>query len=354
MKVVIDNKIPYINGAIEHIADEVVYADGRAFTPELIKEADALIIRTRTRCDRELLDGSTVQFIATATIGHDHIDADYCRRAGIIWKNTPGANANSVAGYIESCLVLMTKELKMPLTEMIMGVVGVGHVGSLICEKAASFGMKVLENDPPRETKEGKHRFVSLEEIAENCDVISFHTPLTMEGEHKTFHLADDKFFRSLKKRPVIINTSRGEVIHTQSLLGAINEGWVSEVVIDVWENEPHINSELLEKAYIATPHVAGYSGDGKGNATRMALEALCEHFKIKANFTIEVPLPLITEKMLATDNDDLILTAYNPMTDTCKLKADPDLFEEIRNNYPLRREVEVYSKARNDFFKSK
>ena len=278
MKVVVDNKIPYINKAIEAIASEVVYAPGNEFTPELIKDADALIIRTRTICNRELLEGSKVQFIATATIGYDHIDVQYCHDAGISWINAPGSNANSVAEYIESALTLLVKDREMPLSKMKIGIVGVGNVGTLISEKAITFGMSVLENDPPRGAREGNEQFATLEQIAEECDIISFHTPLTMEGTYKTYHLADEAFFHSLKKKPLIINTSRGEVIDTKALLKAMDEGLVSDAIIDVWENEPNIDRELLKRAYIATPHIAGYSADGKANATRMALEGLCRH----------------------------------------------------------------------------
>lgn len=347
MKVVIDEKIPYIKEAIEAITDEVVYAPGNGFTPELVKDADALIIRTRTKCNRELLEGSKVQFIATATIGYDHIDVEYCRKAGIAWVNAPGSNANSVAEYIESALALLLKEHHLPLGEMKMGVVGVGNVGKLVSGKAVTFGMTVLENDPPRATHEGSKPFATLEQIAEECDIITFHTPLTMEGEYKTYHLADEVFFRSLKKKPIIINTARGEVVDTQALLKAMDEGLVStDAIIDVWENEPDINRELLERAYIATPHIAGYSADGKGNATRMALEGLCRHFHVDAEIKFKLPRPRVTSKSLFNNADDMILVAYDPRRDTKWLKNGPDKFEDFRNNYPIRREVAIYNEA--------
>lgn len=346
MKVIVDNKVPYIKEAIEAIADEVVYAPGNEFTPELIKDADALIIRTRTICNRELLEGSNVQFIATATIGYDHIDVQYCRDAGISWVNAPGSNANSVAEYVESVLTLLLKERGMPLSKMKMGIVGVGNVGTRVSRKAITFGMSVLENDPPRAACEGSGQFATLEQIAEECDIISFHTPLTMEGPYKTFHLAGEAFFRSLKKKPLIINTARGEVVDTKALLTAMREGFVSDAVIDVWENEPDIDRELLKRAYITTPHIAGYSADGKGNATRMALEGLCKHFNIEAKIKIRLPRPRITAKSLFNNHDDIILAAYNPMRDTKRLKREPGCFEEFRNNYLLRREVEIYHDA--------
>ena len=175
MRVIVDNKIPFIREAIEHIADEVVYAPGNAFTPELVKDADALVIRTRTHCDRTLLEGSRVQFIATATIGFDHIDTEYCQAAGIAWANAPGCNAPSVAQYLHSVLLLLQMKQDKPLTGRTIGIVGVGHVGSLVAEVAGDLGMKVLLNDPPREEQEGPGRYAPLRQLAEEADFISLH-----------------------------------------------------------------------------------------------------------------------------------------------------------------------------------
>jgi erythronate-4-phosphate dehydrogenase len=336
---------------IETIADKVVYASDSGFTPELIKDADALIIRTRTRCDRKLLAGSNVQFIATATIGYEHIAARYCREAGISWINAPGSNANSVAEYVESALTLLLKDREMPLSKMKMGIVGAGNVGKRVSEKAITFGMSILVNDPPRAVLEGSEHFVTLEQIAEECDIISFHTPLIMGGEYETYHLADNAFFHSLKKKPLIINTARGRVIDTKALLVAMNEGLVSNAIIDVWENEPNIDRELLKQAYIATPHIAGYSADGKGNATRMVLEGLCKHFHIDAEIKIKLPRLKITAEMLYNDYNDVALIAYDPRRDTKRLKEKPERFESFRNNYPLRREIEAYYEAWDDCF---
>ena len=251
MKVIVDNKIPFIKEAIEKIADEVIYAPGKDFTPVLVKDADALIIRTRTHCNRELLEGSRVRFIATATIGFDHIDTEYCRQAGIVWKNAPGCNSASVAQYLQSTLLLAKLLKGKKLSEMTMGIVGMGNVGSKVAEVARELGMRVLLNDLPREDKEGSTGFTSLQLLAEECDVLTFHVPLYKEGKYKTFHLADQSFFRSLKRAPIIINTSRGEVIETKALLEALENGLISDAVIDVWENEPDINLTLLNKVFI-------------------------------------------------------------------------------------------------------
>lgn len=343
MKIITDDKIPYIKEAISKIADEVVYVPGKDFTPELVHDADALIIRTRTHCNRELLEGSRVKFIATATIGFDHIDTDYCRRSGITWSNAPGCNSASVAQYIESVLALLKLTKGKKLDEMCIGIVGVGNVGSKIIKVAELQGMRVLLNDLPREEKEGNAAFCSLEKIAQECDVITFHVPLYKEGKYKTFHLADESFFRSLKRKPILINTSRGEVVDTHALLQALQTGGVSEAIIDVWENEPEINLELLDKAFISTPHIAGYSADGKANATRMSLDAICRFFKIEAAYTILPPAP-DSNIIQAASHEEAFLKMYDPRQDSDILKAHPERFEQLRGNYPLRREKNAYS----------
>ncbi|MDO4163127.1 MAG: 4-phosphoerythronate dehydrogenase PdxB [Bacteroides sp.] len=342
MKVIVDNKIPFIREAVEEIADEVVYAPGREFTPTLVKDADALIIRTRTHCNRALLEGSRVRFIATATIGFDHIDTAYLRKAGITWANAPGCNSGSVAQYLQSALLLLQQQKGRRLKDLTLGVVGVGNVGSKVVEVARELGMRVLLNDLPRADKEGAAGFSSLQQLAKECDVISFHVPLYKEGTYCTFHLADDGFFRSLAHRPVIINTSRGEVIDTQALLHALADGQVSDAIIDVWENEPDIHPELLEKTFLSTPHIAGYSADGKANATRMALDALCRFFHIEARYHIEPPQPPCT--VIKADNlTDAALQMYDPRHDSDALKQHPEHFEQLRGDYPLRREKEAY-----------
>ena len=323
MKIVIDHKIPYIKKAIEKIADEVVFLPGHAFTREVVKDADALIVRTRTHCTRELLEGSQVKFIATATIGYDHIDVDYCREAGITWTNCPGCNAGSVEQYVHSVLLLLEREKGLELEKSTIGIVGVGHVGSRVKRMAESLGMRVLLNDPPRADK-GEQGFVDLETIARECDVITFHTPLNREGTYATYHLVDEDFLFSLKRTPYIINSSRGEVVDTASLLAALSAGKVKDAIIDTWEYEPNISRELMEVALISTPHIAGYSADGKANATRMSLEALCEFFGMEKNFSI---------------SPDEGPKDYDPTRDSEWLKASPEKFEWFRGNYPVRRE---------------
>jgi erythronate-4-phosphate dehydrogenase len=347
MKVIIDNKIPYIEGIIEKLGgvtpNEVIYIPGIKFTPEIVRDADALIIRTRTHCNRELLEGSKVKFIATATIGFDHIDTDYCKEAGITWTNAPGCNSASVAQYIHSTLLLLEKEKGFTLKGKCIGVVGIGNVGSKVCNVAQSLGMRVLMNDLPRADKEGAGMFTDMETITRECDVITFHTPLNKEGKYKTYHLADAEFFSSLKKSPVIINTSRGEVTETSALLSALEKKQISEAVIDVWENEPDISLELLNKVFLGTPHIAGYSADGKANATRMSLESFCRFFHINPDFDIQ-PIQPDSSVIKASTETDAYLQMYDPRRDSNALKANPELFEQLRGDYPFRREKEAYT----------
>ena len=336
MKVVVDDKIPFIRGIIETMADEVIYLPGKEFSKEIVHDADALITRTRTRCNKELLDGSKVKFIGTATIGFDHIDTLYCKEKGISWSNCPGCNAGSVEQYLHSTLLLLQKEKEMKLDQLCLGIVGVGHVGSRIQALAHRLGMRVIANDPPR-TDNGEEGFDSIATVCNEADIITFHTPLIREGKYRTFHLADDKFFKSLKRKPIIINTSRGEVVETAALNTALNEGLISDAVIDVWENEPDIDLGLLNRIFIGTPHIAGYSADGKANATRMVLTAFCRFFHLEHD--IQVLPPHDPNGPYSEDENIRTIQKYNPHRDCDALCAHPENFEQLRGDYPIRRE---------------
>lgn len=336
MKIIVDNKVPYIRETLEKIADQVIYLPGKDITHDIVKDADALITRTRTKCNRELLEGSNIKFIGTATIGFDHIDTEFCKRANITWKNCPGCNAGAVEQYVHAVLLLLEKEKGINLKNSCIGIIGVGHVGTRIRNMAERLGMKILLNDPPRNDN-GEKGYVDLQTIADNCNIITFHTPLIREGKYKTYHLADKDFFGLLKRKPVIINTSRGEVIDTNAILDALNNNTVSEAVIDVWENEPNINIDLLNKVFIGTPHIAGYSADGKINATRMTLESLCQFFNINAE--INISLPPYPHAPYSDDENTRILQQYNPHDDCEALRSHTQMFEQLRGDYKLRRE---------------
>lgn len=343
MKAVVDDKIPYIRQAIESVADEVTYLPGREISRRDVSDADVLIVRTRTRCDRDLLHGSRVQMIATATIGYDHIDTAWCEANGIEWTNCPGCNAASVAQYVQSALILLSRRHHRPLRGMTMGIIGVGNVGSRVAEMAAGMGIDVLLNDPPRAEAEGGGRFVTFGELAGRADIITLHTPLARGGKHPTYHLADAELFAQLEKKPWLLNTSRGEVADTGALIDALAGGRIADAVIDVWEHEPDIDRRLLAAAYLTTPHIAGYSADGKANASRMAMQAVCRHFGIAMPCTIEPPAPPCPT-VTAPTIDDALLTIYDPRRDSDALRQDPTRFEWLRGNYPMRREAGAYN----------
>ncbi len=352
MKVIIDDKIPYIKGALEPFA-EVVYLPGSKTTPEDIKDADALITRTRTICNEKLLAGSAVKFIATATIGYDHIDTVYCRRAGIEWTNAPGCNAKSVEQYIASALFVWALERRLKLREKTIGIIGVGNVGSKVARFCEIIGMKVLLNDPPRERTEGHEKFVSLENIMSEADIITFHVPLNMDGEDATYHMANDAFFSRLVRKPLVINSCRGEVFDTNAVKTALRKGWISDFIADCWENEPDIDREILDMAYLATPHIAGYSKDGKANGTAMSIQAISRFFglgidtwqptevELPDNTTIEIDGTRRDEESVIAE---AVLSTYDIEADDEALRANPENFEKLRGDYPVRREFPVYA----------
>ena len=343
MRILIDDKIPYIQGSAEKIG-ETIYKNGGSITAEDARDADVLIVRTRTHCDQALLAGSKVKFIATATIGFDHIDTDYLAQNGIAWTNCPGCNAGSVGQYIACCLLLLAEAGKIDLKNCTVGIVGVGHVGTKVAAAVEKLGCHLLLCDPPRAEKEGAEGFVSYEEIMEKADVITFHTPLTRDGAHPTYHLADADFFNHLPKCPVVINSARGEVVSNPAIKAALAEGKIRAAIIDTWENEPAIDLELLDQVFLGTPHIAGYSADGKACGTRMSLEAVARHFGLPSDFDIQAPAISADFNYYPEDQHegrpaDSPLRLYNPRRDSDALKAHPDQFEYLRGHYPLRRE---------------
>ncbi len=344
MRIVIDDKIPYIRDVIGKITDDAVYIRGSEISADDVRDADAMIIRTRTHCDEKLLNGSNVKFIATATIGYDHLDIEYLKRAGIKWINCPGCNASSVAQYIHSVLILLKLHRGLIPENSTLAIIGYGHVGSKIKNVAESMGFNVIINDEPLQDNGVDMDFKSMEDIVRLSDVITFHVPLIREGKYKTLHIANHDFFSSLCRQPFIINTSRGPVIDNNELLYALDNGIISDAIIDTWENEPNINRMLLNKVYIGTPHIAGYSADGKVNADNMVIDALCDFFKIDNMFHI-VPPELPDNYKLIGNDDDMSLELYNPINDSEKLKDNPETFEDLRGNYPLRREFKIRQK---------
>lgn len=329
---VIERNVPFIAGLLEPYAN-VTYLAADEFTPAAVKDADALIVRTRTQCNADLLAKSKCRFIGTATIGTDHIDTQWCDANGITVINAPGCNAPAVAQYVFASIMQLANR---PLSQYTIGIIGVGHVGSIVERWARGLGMNVMVCDPPRMRAEGGDQWSSLSEIADKADIITFHTPLTREGQDATYHIADESFFASLKRSPIIINSARGPICDTQALIDALDSGEVSAAVIDCWEGEPEISLDLLELAAIATPHIAGYSHDGKVRATQMILDAITTFFYLP-----RVTTSAATPKAVAKTVKPLaIAESYNPLADTVALKNEPSAFEALRNNYRYRSEL--------------
>ena len=341
MKIVCDNKIPFIRGAFEPYA-EVVYLPGAETTPDVVKDADAIVTRTRTRCDASLLSGSTVRAIATATIGFDHIDTAWCEANGIAWSNAPGCNSWSVKQYISSVLALT------------LGVVGVGNVGSKVADVGRAFGMRVLLNDPPRARAEGPEPFIDLDTLLAESDIVTVHVPLTRGGEDATWHLFDAVRLAGMRPSQILINSSRGPVVDNAALKDALGHGGLKAAVLDVWEGEPDIDRDLLDLLDIATPHIAGYSADGKANGTTMSVRYLAGQLGLPlTDWTASgVPAP---EQPLCFTLDasgksaqevltEAVLYTYDVRRDSDALRADLGAFERLRGDYMIRREPSAFT----------
>ena len=340
MKVIVDDKIPFIRGQVERIADEVVYLPGAAITVSDVRDTDALLIRTRTLCNRQLLEGSRVRLIVTATIGYDHLDTQYLKEAGIAWTNCPGCNATSVAQYVRNACLESESQGLTCLREATLGIVGYGHVGKAVYKALRPYVKEIVLNDPPQfENEELRIKneeltllHSSLEGLQTNCDIITLHTPLTFDGPHPTHHLVDKTFLDRLTRKPLLINAARGGVVDEEALEKALDEGRIRQAIIDTWEGEPQVRRSLLDKVFIGTPHIAGYSADGKANATRMTLKALAKHFQSSvSDFQISIP----------TAPPERTGLNYSPTADSRLLKTNPTSFEYQRGHYPLRREGE-------------
>lgn len=349
MKIIADNTVPYLKGIAEPIA-EVKYLNSEEFTSTAIQDADTLIVRSIDKCTRELLEGSQVRLITTATIGFDHIDTKYCDEAGITWKNAPGCNATSVAQYVLASLITIALRKKETLQSKTIGIVGVGHVGKELEKLCTVYGLHVLRNDPPRAEAEGNEGFVSLDTIAEEADIITFHTPLTKEGRFMTHHLANKEFFNKTHKKPWFVNASRGAVHDTPALLDALKSGKIGEVIIDCWENEPTIDRELLDRVAIATPHIAGFSADGKANGTRTCLENIERFFDLKIEKLNDVMPPAPADPIIDLSGvaehriEHVIFKSFDPLVTDKALRETPDKFEWLRANYNHPREFAAYT----------
>lgn len=341
IKIVADSAIPFLEGVMEPYAD-VVYIPGNKICHEDIKDADALMIRTRTHCDAELLEGTSVKFIATATIGTDHIDFPYCDSHGIVVRNAPGCNAGGVMEYVFSALYGLASRKAINLEGDTIGIIGVGHVGSLIERMALALGFRVLKCDPPRAAAEGPFGFCDLEYLLKNSQIVTMHTPL----DETTRGMADAHFFDLMQPGAFFINASRGEVVCDDALKAAIPK--LGPVIIDTWNNEPNIDKELMDMVDIATPHIAGYSYQGKQNGTAAAVRAVAHYFGFpelfefypKAEFPENEAVKLDLKGLRQGEIAAVFQYNYPIFTDDFMFRLEPENFEKLRSEYKYRREV--------------
>ena len=358
MKIVADQQIPHAAQAFSEFA-EVTLCNGREITAEKIHDADVLLLRSVTTVNADLLEDSQVKFVATATSGLDHIDLAYLERNNIGFAHAKGSNARSVAEYVLSSLFVLADQHDFKFKDKTVGVIGCGEVGSSVVELLETLGVKTIINDPPLKDASGKNEngdelYRDIHELF-SADIISLHVPLTDDGPYPTQNLLDAQFLSQLNDDVILLNAARGGVTNEAALKNHLASHKNMKVVLDVWENEPDIDLELLTEIDIGTPHIAGYSTDGKIHATEMIFESLCEFFKLdyKWNTVFELPAASSLELPLGADLDDqdaiqmAILASYDVRSDSASLRQLPEIcieqraqyYDELRKNYPVRRE---------------
>lgn len=352
MKIVADENIPFVREAFSTLGDITTLA-GRAMTAASVRDADMLLVRSVTRVGKDLLSGSKVSFVATATIGFDHIDIEYLKQAGIAFASAPGCNSNSVAEYVLSALLVLAERKGFALEEKAVGIIGCGNVGSKVRAKLEALGIARLVNDPPLKDHTGDPNFVELDEIL-SADVITLHVPLERGGKYPTVQMVNESFLGKMKSSSVLINSSRGKVVDDHALLTALQSGHVS-AVLDVWQNEPNIDGRILERVELATPHIAGYSYDGKVRGTEMIYEAACKFFGVSPTWRLVDNLPATPIKRLEFSDSSRdaevirasIFGSYDIREDDGRLRQILKMpesergayFDKLRKTYSIRRE---------------
>lgn len=343
LKIVADKAIPFLEGVFDPYAD-MTFLPGDKIGPEDVRDADVLMVRTRTKCNADLLEGSKVKFIATATIGTDHIDFPYCDSKGIVVRNAPGCNAGGVMEYVFSALYGLASRKSISLQGDAIGIIGVGHVGSLIERMGRALGFKILKCDPPRAEAEGSFGFCDLEYLLQNSQIVTLHVPL----DETTRGMADSEFFSLMQPGAFFINAARGEVVCDDALKAAIPK--LGPVIIDTWNHEPDIDLDLMDKVAIATPHIAGYSYQGKQNGTAAAVRAVAHYFGITELYEFFPKTDLPENEAVKLDlkglNQGEIASVlqynYPIFTDDFMLRLNPENFDKLRSEYNYRREVYI------------
>ncbi|MBN2090569.1 4-phosphoerythronate dehydrogenase [candidate division KSB1 bacterium] len=358
MKIIGDENIPYVREAFMNLGN-VITLSGRKITNDVIKDAEILLVRSITPVDEKLLKNSRIKFVATATIGMDHLDIEYLKSNNIGFSNAAGSNANSVAEYIITALLHHACQYQISLKGKFLGIVGVGNIGSKMINYARALGMEVIQNDPPLARVTGAPNFRPLDELMV-CDFITLHVPLTIEGIDRTWHLFDEERILKMKPGSVLLNSSRGPVVATDAAKKALYQQHLKSIILDVWENEPEIDLELLKQVEIGTPHIAGYSYDGKINGTRMIYEAACRFFNQQPDWDASeaLPAPVPDEIQVPNSNQSdeeilyqVIKQIYDIELDDKNLRRlleksvseQGPYFDHLRKSYRIRREFYNY-----------
>ena len=355
MLIVADENIPLIEEFFASFG-EIRRLPGRQITRADVHDADVLLVRSVTRVDRELLEGSAVKFVGTCTIGTDHLALDDFEHAGIQWASAPGCNARGVVDYVLGSLLTLADIEGADLAQRTYGVIGAGEVGGRLVRVLRDLGWKVQVCDPLRQAAEGGD-YVSLEQIIEQCDVISLHTPLSKSGDFATWHLLDEARLNRLKPGTWLINASRGPVVDNAALRNVLNAREDLQAVLDVWEGEPQVDVELADLCVLATPHIAGYSLDGKQRGTAQIYQALCAFLGRTPQVQLAdlLPAPWLAKVELSANSDQAWALAmvcrgvYDPRRDdadfrrtlTGPVDQQKQAFDGLRKHYPVRREIE-------------
>lgn len=366
LHILADENIPCVDEAFGRLGSVEHYV-GRSLEPAEVQSADVLLVRSVTQVGPALLEGSAVQFVGSATIGTDHVDQDYLADRGIAFAHAPASNADSVADYIIAALLVLARRTQEPLRNQTVGIVGCGNIGGRLARRLPALGLSVLRNDPPRadaaEAAGRAHNFVSLDTVCRQADIITLHVPLTTNGPYPTRHLMDAAVFERLPPDTWVLNASRGPVVHGDALLEAMRHGPVSAAVLDVWENEPTPDSDLIRAVDIATPHIAGYAYDGKVRGTTMLYNALCDFLDVEPTWNPETVLrPDHPDDLRCRPPDPrlprtdwlhhLARQAYDLEADDARMRERlgkapterGDAFSSLRATYPVRREFQRYA----------
>lgn len=356
MLIIADENIPEVEATFSRFG-EVRLLSGRQITPADVKDADILLVRSVTKVNEPLLSASQVRFVGSATIGTDHIDMTWLEKEAIQFANAPGCNAVSAAEYVMSALFALAEDKGLHLQHMTMGIVGCGNVGSRVKARAEALGISCLVCDPPRAEKEGGEQFAGMDDIVQ-ADIVTMHVPLTREGKHPTYRIVDSGFLDKLSSDAILVNTSRGEVIDESALHKKLNVCQEFRVVLDVWGGEPAINTDLVKKATIATPHIAGYSLDGKIRATEMLYHAVSDYLGEGPEALECLRLADPEQSTITPTGDDVHSTVHNCLKHVYDVRCDdqalrellklPDDqwaagFDRLRKHYWPRRECSAY-----------